>query len=292
MKNPRKIPYLECMQYYIGNATTAPDPSTVLSVEPMKTVSPVDDNDFLVGHCEGLMVRALASDKPFLCVVFFHGVHIPYVATPEMRATYMKATNPSTGVAFTENEADYWGTVSQIDLAVGRVRALLAKHGVADNTWVSITADNGPEVNPAGGQGTGNYKNPGLTGGLRGRKRDATEGGTREIGLIEYPPAVKANRVEMEYPVQTTDVMATMLDILGMESFEGRPLDGHSLLPILRGEITQRPVVAGIGIHGSFPYGDTNHVCDDEGQNCKNLYRCPANSTSVTLGDLPEGFHP
>lgn len=72
-----------------------------------------------------------------------------------MRATYMKATNPSTGVPFTENEADYWGTISQIDMAVGRVRALLTKHGVADNTWVSITADNGPEVNPAGGQGTG-----------------------------------------------------------------------------------------------------------------------------------------
>ena len=64
-----------------------------------------------------------------------------YVATPEMRAKYLAATNPRTGVAFTENEADYWGTISQIDMAVGRVRALLQKHGVADNTWVSITAD-------------------------------------------------------------------------------------------------------------------------------------------------------
>ena len=64
-----------------------------------------------------------------------------YVATPEVRAKYLAATNPRTGVAFTENEADYWGTISQIDMAVGRVRALLQKHGVADNTWVSITAD-------------------------------------------------------------------------------------------------------------------------------------------------------
>ena len=94
---------------------------------------------------------------------------------------------------------------------------------------------NGPEVNPAGGQSTGNFENPGLTGGLRGRKRDATEGGTREIGLIEYPPAVKANRVETQFPVITMDVMATVLDVLGMGSFEGRPLDGMSLLPILRG---------------------------------------------------------
>ena len=98
-----------------------------------------------------------------------------------------------------------------------------------------VVSQNGPEVNPAGGQSTGNFENPGLTGGLRGRKRDATEGGTREIGLIEYPPAVKANRVEKQFPVITMDVMATVLDVLGMDSFEGRPLDGMSLLPILRG---------------------------------------------------------
>ena len=35
-------------------------------------------NDFLVGHCEGLVLRSLAAGKPFLCVVFFHGVHIPF----------------------------------------------------------------------------------------------------------------------------------------------------------------------------------------------------------------------
>ena len=146
------------------------------------------------------------------------------------------------------------------------------QRGVAEDTWVSITADNGPEVNPAGGQSTGNYENPGLTGGLRelrlglglsvccrrrrrccrrrrrrcccrcccccctkssrrtrasdvplrtarvfsgGRKRDATEGGTREIGLVEYPPAVKANRVEAAFPIITMDLMATVLDIHG-----------------------------------------------------------------------------
>ena len=50
-----------------------------------------------------------------------------------------------------------------------------------------VGVQNGPEVNPAGGQSTGNFENPGLTGGLRGRKRDATEGGTREIGQISSP---------------------------------------------------------------------------------------------------------
>ena len=41
--------------------------------------------------------------------------------------------------------------------------------------------------------------------------------------------------METQFPVITMDVMATVLDVLGMDSFEGRPLDGMSLLPILRG---------------------------------------------------------
>lgn len=41
-----------------------------------------------------------------------------------------------------------------------------------------------------GGQGTGSFHNPGRTAGLRGRKRDVTEGGTRVIGLVEYPAEV------------------------------------------------------------------------------------------------------
>ena len=72
-----------------------------------------------------------------------------------------------------ENEQDYWGSVTQLDNAVGRVRSLLKEHGRSERTWVSLNADNGPEVSPASGQGTGgSFINPGRTGGLRGRKRD------------------------------------------------------------------------------------------------------------------------
>eukprot|EP01051_Picozoa_sp_SAG22_P011867 SAG22_NODE_1181_length_5234_cov_12.279455_3_plen_106_part_00 len=66
---------------------------------------------------------------------------------------------------------------------------------------------------------------------------------------LPHCQAVKANRVEARFPICTMDLMATVLDILGMPSFEGRPLDGTSLLPILKAEITDRPVAHGIGIH-------------------------------------------
>jgi arylsulfatase A-like enzyme len=89
--------------------------------------------------------RAVAADKAFLAILFFHGVHIPYVATAASRRPYA-------AMGMSENEQDYWGTVSQLDTAVGRVRALLRKYGRAQRTFVSLNADNGPEVSPASGQ--------------------------------------------------------------------------------------------------------------------------------------------
>eukprot|EP00729_Bicosta_minor_P010916 gene10916-9748_t len=199
--------FLECMQYYNGSIARE---SGAMSIEPLDYVTPVNDEDFLVSH-------ATTEGKPFLAVIFFHGAHIPYVASPATRARYATKISPATGKLMDTNEQDYWGTITQISAAVGRVRTLLAQHGVADRTWVSLTADNGPEVNPAGGQGTGNFANPGLTQGVR------------EIGLVEFPPAVKANRVEKQFPISTMDLMATVLDVLGLESHNKRSLDGISL---------------------------------------------------------------
>jgi hypothetical protein len=53
------------------------------------------------------------------------------------------------------------------------------------------------------------------------------------IGLVEYPLAVKktpGGRTEPRYPIITSDILPTVLDILGLDSFKKRPLDGISLL--------------------------------------------------------------
>jgi hypothetical protein len=278
-------PYNECMQYYAGNATLVDaaghtDPAGMV-VEPLPNVTPVDDEAFLVDQFEGLLVRSVTAGRPFLAVICFHGVHIPYVATPAMRASYP---------GLSENEQ--YGSISQIDRAVGRVRQLLSDHGLDQNTWVSLTADNGPEVSPAGGQGTGSFINPGSTTGLRGRKRDVTEGGTRVIGLVEYPPAAVptvGGRVEARFPISTMDVLPTVLDALGLHAPAHRPLDGRSLLPHLRGEAPQRDPAAGIGIHGIFGFGTTNHQIMPDGKlGFPDV--CPNASDAAALGDVPAGF--
>ena len=300
-QHPGAPPFNECMQYYRGNRTvsgTAAAGSGVVAakdhqrrddasyyLEPLDFVTPVDDEQFLVDQFEGLLERSVRASRPFLAVICFHGVHIPYVATPATRATYAKDNH-------TLNEQDYYGTITQIDAAVGRVRRLLDKFGVGDNTFMSLFADNGPEVDPAGGQGTGSFPNPGRTDGLRGRKRDVTEGGTRVIGLVDYPPAAlrtPGGRVLERFPISTSDIMPTVLDLLGLESYQGRPLDGISLLPVLRGDMEQRPQAAGIGTHGSFRFGSTNHKAGPDG---KETYPdiCPEACASAALGDIPSTF--
>ena len=69
-----------------------------------------------------------------------------------------------------------------------------------------------------------------------------------------------------------------------------RRWDGTSLLPVLRREQTERPPEAGIGIHGSFPYGDTNHQLDPATGKLITPFRCPAVSNSSLLGDVPANF--
>ncbi len=276
-------PYNECRQYYVGNATTTTTTTTTPTIEPIHFVSGVDDEQWLVDHVASLVARAVAQQRPFLAVVAFHGVHIPYVATPAMRATYP-------GLSL--NEQDYYGTITQIDAQVGRVRRLLREHGVENRTWVSIMSDNGPEVSPAGGQGTGSFVNPGSTAGHRGRKRDVTEGGTRVIGLVEYPAAVPATpggRVEAGFPISTMDILPTVLDALQVDN-GGRALDGMSLLPALRGEMPVRPREHGIGVHGIFRFGSTNHRVDPATGRVSFPDICPEHADSEDFGDVPAGF--
>ena len=85
------------------------------------------------------------------------------------------------------------------------------------------------------------------------------------------------------------DILPTVLDILHLDSYHGRALDGISLLPYLRGEMAERPQSAGIGIHGSFRFGSTNHKVGADG---KESYPdiCPTHSDAIDLGDVPFDF--
>jgi arylsulfatase A-like enzyme len=58
-------------------------------------------------------------------------------------------------------------------------------------------------------------------------------------GLLEWPGHVKAGSVS-DYPAVTSDYLPTVLEVLGISLPDARPLDGISLLPVIRGELQER----------------------------------------------------
>jgi arylsulfatase A-like enzyme len=173
----------------------------------------------------------------------FHAqVHVPYVGLPAHRQLYEAEGG------YTEDEMDYCADLTSLDAAIGRLRALLRSHGVAENTIVAFSGgDNGPEhfavAEPQSQplrwveQHAWSSVVDGVQ--LRGRKRDLGEGGIRQAGLIEWPAIIKGNHIS-DYPVRITDYLPTLLDLHDITPPKGRkhvwPIDGTSLVPMLEAQ--------------------------------------------------------
>jgi arylsulfatase A-like enzyme len=96
----------------------------------------------------------------------------------------------------------------------------LRRHGVADNTLVVFTSDNGGE------RFSDNWP-------LVGGKMDLTEGGIRVPWIAHWPAAIAAGGVTAQQ-CMTMDWSATLLDAAGVKGHAAYPLDGLSLLPVLK----------------------------------------------------------
>ena len=110
--------------------------------------------------------------------------------------------------------------IEGMDRSIGRVLKSLDDLGLADDTIVIFTSDNGSLF--------GN-------GPLRANKGHLYEGGIRVPWAIRWPGKVKAGS-SSDTPIITTDTFPTLLEVAGLEPKEGTPLDGESLVPILQGK--------------------------------------------------------
>ena len=193
-------------------------PGRPTSTLPHDGSIPGDDSNFIVDELLKFIVNFAANTpakkQPFFAYVPFHAVHKPYIATPPFSLQY---SSPN----LSQREIDYFGTISAMDAAVGRIRSALKELGISSNTMLWFTSDNGPSLN-----------SPGETGGLRGNKGTLFEGGIRVPGIIEWPKMIDSNRL-VGTPVVTNDFLPTVCDILGISPPSDRPLDGESILPLL-----------------------------------------------------------
>lgn len=151
---------------------------------------------------------------------------------------YLPLTAPHTPVAPSEPWRGrsginaYADLVMETDAVVGRVLAALEAGGVAGNTLVFFSSDNGYEtiVDMKPLQAAGHFP----SGPLRGFKRDVWEGGHREPFIVRWPGVVKPGGV-CDQLVHQADLLATLAEIFGAQLPAGAGEDSFSFLPLLEG---------------------------------------------------------
>jgi len=149
------------------------------------------------------------KDEPFFVYYPMTLTHGPAYSTP--------ATDPNAREKFRNSKQEkFQENVEYMDHLVGRIVYSLDEMGLRDNTIVIFTGDNG-----TGGEG----------------KATPTERGARVPMIVNNPRLVRPQG-RSQALVDTSDVMPTLVDLCGAELPTGHPIDGHSIAPILRGEVT------------------------------------------------------
>ncbi|WP_428027401.1 sulfatase family protein [Altererythrobacter sp.] len=164
-------------------------------------------------------VKALAryneSEKPFLISLHFNAPHWPWEG-PEDQAL---GGDGGSSIASGGSLETYAQMMESLDRNIGRVLRALDDLGMADDTLVIFTSDNGgerfSEVWP-----------------FTGMKGMLLEGGIRVPGIVRFPGRIPAG-VDSAQMASTMDWMPTILDAAGVKPRQDQVLDGISLLPPL-----------------------------------------------------------
>lgn len=122
--------------------------------------------------------------------------------------------------------------VSRLDKDVQRIMDFLAQKGIAENTIVIFTSDNG--VHAEGGHDPNFFRSNGA---FRGIKRDLYDGGIRTPFIVNWPAKIKKNTTSY-HTSAFWDFLPTMCELIGVAQPEG--IDGISYLPALTGEKEQK----------------------------------------------------
>jgi arylsulfatase A len=151
--------------------------------------------------------------KPFFLYFAHTYPHVPLFASRQFQKTSARGL--------------YGDVVEELDWSVGQVLEALRKNGVARNTLVFFTSDNGPWLvkDQAGG----------CAGLLQGGKGSTWEGGMREPAIAWWPGRIKAGVVNREM-ASSLDLFPTCLHLAGVPLPSDRVLDGFDMTPMLLGK--------------------------------------------------------
>jgi len=178
------------------------------------------------------------TNQPFLAYLAFYAVHGPIQTSKPLWKKFREkaSAQPKPAERFiidrilpvrvVQDNPIYAGLIDNMDSAVGRVLKKLDELGLASNTIVVLTGDNG------GVSSGDSYSSSELP--YRGGKGRQWEGGTRVPFYIRAPGVAKAGAT-CDTPVNGIDFFPTLLQLAGVSSHPKQVIDGVSLVPLLEG---------------------------------------------------------
>ena len=136
---------------------------------------------------------------------------------------------------YTSAVSTLYAMLRRMDCGVERVLDALAECGLAENTVVLFTSDNGPDVS-----GEGDDSKARFNCGFNGAKGNVLEGGIRLPMILRWPAEIAGNWQTHEM-THLCDWFPTLISLAGVRLLQDLRLDGYNLLPLLKGETHDLP---------------------------------------------------
>lgn len=174
-----------------------PDQTQLTKLYTQKAIDFIDEN----------------QDQPFFIYLPYAMPHVPLF--------------PGADFAGGSKRGPYGDVIEEIDWSVGAIREALEAQGLAENTLVFFTSDNGPWIIKD--------EKGGSSGLLRDGKGSTWEGGMHVPGIAYWKGKIQGGSVSLEV-ASTLDILPTVLDITQQEVAAGQVLDGESLVERFSGE--------------------------------------------------------
>ncbi len=164
------------------------------------------------------IARQTQDAQPFLAVVWFGSPHSPHRAVDTDRRFYSTEQ---------ENLQHFYGEITGLDRAFGKLRDSIGELGIRENTLLWYCSDNCA------------LKRVVSAGPHRGKKGSVYEGGLLVPAILEWPARISSPRV-ITARCNTCDIYPTLLEIAGVTIPGQPPLDGVSLVPRIDGSASPR----------------------------------------------------
>lgn len=187
------------------------------------TLTPRDPGEYLTDREADEAVGFIRrnTERPFLLYMANYAVHTPIQAKPGLVAAYERLRDGEG-----QDDPVYAAMVQSVDDAVGRILDTLDQTGLADQTMIVFTGDNG---------GLDRRGRPTENAPLRSGKGYAYEGGLRTPWIVRWPGVTSPGSVSNQ-PIASIDLLPTIAAAVGTRPPADRAVDGIDLGPALRGD--------------------------------------------------------